>query len=151
MLVESQRRWLTQEIQDELERRKPAVEVDTLARLLRKPAVISALGDTLQTIEATLMLWQMDHRAAWRQRNARHTARELIANKSLFDTVERQPLTPEQAKAVVCFDNKVRLLPLPVPVKPQPWSPGQPMPLAGILCVRNELSCWRLTSKQRKS
>ena len=110
MLVESQRRWLTQEIQDELERRKPAVEVDTLARLLRKPAVISALGDTLQTIEATLMLWQMDHRAAWRQRNARHTARELIANKSLFDTVERQPLTPEQAKAVVCFDNKVQVI-----------------------------------------
>ncbi|PJX34074.1 helicase IV, partial [Klebsiella sp. A-Nf5] len=60
--------------------------------------------------EATLMLWQMDHRAAWRQRNARHTARELIANKSLFDTVERQPLTPEQAKAVVCFDNKVQVI-----------------------------------------
>ncbi|MDH8297429.1 UvrD-helicase domain-containing protein, partial [Klebsiella pneumoniae] len=38
------------------------------------------------------------------------TARELIANKSLFDTVERQPLTPEQAKAVVCFDNKVQVI-----------------------------------------
>jgi DNA helicase-4 len=35
---------------------------------------------------------------------------EVTASRQLFDSVERQPLTEEQARAVVCFDNRVLLV-----------------------------------------
>src|SRR6266853_4406358 len=35
---------------------------------------------------------------------------EVTACRQLFDSVERQPLTEEQARAVVCFDNRVLLV-----------------------------------------
>jgi DNA helicase-4 len=35
---------------------------------------------------------------------------ELRDRRGFFDTIERSPLTEEQARAVVCFDNRVQLL-----------------------------------------
>ncbi len=35
---------------------------------------------------------------------------ELLSEQHLFDTIESQPLTPEQAQAVVTFDNRVQVL-----------------------------------------
>jgi DNA helicase IV len=37
-------------------------------------------------------------------------ARELSSRRAFFDTIERTPLTDEQARAVVCFDNRVQVL-----------------------------------------
>ncbi len=35
---------------------------------------------------------------------------ELASNRSFFDSIEKSPLTDEQAHAVVCFDNRVQVL-----------------------------------------
>ena len=37
-------------------------------------------------------------------------AAELSSRKTFFDTVEKSPLTEEQARAVVCFDNRAQVL-----------------------------------------
>lgn len=37
-------------------------------------------------------------------------AAELASQRRFFDTIEKSPLTDEQARAVVCFDNRVQVL-----------------------------------------
>src|SRR6476659_7085236 len=37
-------------------------------------------------------------------------ASELSSRRSFFDTIEKTPLTDEQARAVVCYDNRVQVL-----------------------------------------
>jgi DNA helicase-4 len=53
---------------------------------------------------------------AWRKKdllshvavlNDSHLKRELVECKDFFDKIEKSPLTVEQAKSVVCFDNRV--------------------------------------------
>jgi DNA helicase-4 len=42
--------------------------------------------------------------------NEQIMAAELSARRTFFDTIEKTPLTDEQARAVVCFDNRVQVL-----------------------------------------
>jgi DNA helicase IV len=42
--------------------------------------------------------------------NEQIMASELSSRRPFFDTVEKTPLTDEQARAVVCFDNRVQVL-----------------------------------------
>ena len=35
---------------------------------------------------------------------------EFLSRRHFFDTIEKTPLTDEQAKAVICFDNRVQVL-----------------------------------------
>lgn len=42
--------------------------------------------------------------------NDKFMAKELEARKDFFDSIETTPLSDEQARAVVCFDNRVQLL-----------------------------------------
>ena len=42
--------------------------------------------------------------------NEQITAAELLSRRAFFDTIEKSPLTDEQARAVVCFDNRVQVL-----------------------------------------
>ncbi|MGO8863472.1 MAG: UvrD-helicase domain-containing protein, partial [Acidimicrobiales bacterium] len=42
--------------------------------------------------------------------NEQITVAELSSRRSFFDTIEKSPLTDEQARAVVCFDNRVQVL-----------------------------------------
>ncbi len=42
--------------------------------------------------------------------NEEVTAAELSSRKTFFDTVEKSPLTEEQARAVVCFDSRAQVL-----------------------------------------
>jgi DNA helicase-4 len=42
--------------------------------------------------------------------NEQIMASELSARRPFFDTIEKTPLTDEQARAVVCFDNRVQVL-----------------------------------------
>ena len=57
-----------------------------------------------------MTLWDANHRAFWSKLNAVHTERELEACKDLFAKVESKPLTDEQSRAVVCFDNRVQVV-----------------------------------------
>jgi DNA helicase IV len=42
--------------------------------------------------------------------NEQIMAAELSSRRAFFDTIEKSPLTEEQARAVVCFDNRVQVL-----------------------------------------
>ena len=42
--------------------------------------------------------------------NEQIVAAELSSRRRFFDTIEKTPLTDEQARAVVCFDNRVQVL-----------------------------------------
>jgi DNA helicase-4 len=42
--------------------------------------------------------------------NERIVAAELSSRRAFFGAIEKSPLTDEQARAVVCFDNRVPVL-----------------------------------------
>lgn len=106
----AQRRWFTHEQQDDVLAARPTVDPAVLRSRLKKPGVAVRLGPAAQAIERSLAAWEADHRPAWAALNAAHVERELVACKDLLDRVESKPLTPEQARAVVCFDNRVQVV-----------------------------------------
>ncbi|MDN4474644.1 UvrD-helicase domain-containing protein [Demequina sp. SYSU T00192] len=63
-----------------------------------------------ETERRALDFLSQDHRGRVAAANAEIARRELIAGRSFFDAVERTPLTDEQARAVVTFDNRVRVI-----------------------------------------
>ena len=105
-----QRRWFTHEQQDAVLAARPTVHPAALRSRLKKPGVAVRLGAAAQAIEHSLAAWEADHRPAWAALNSTHVERELVACKDLLDRVESKPLTPEQARAVVCFDNRVQVV-----------------------------------------
>ncbi|WP_024956671.1 UvrD-helicase domain-containing protein [Stenotrophomonas maltophilia] len=105
-----QRRWFTHEQQEDVLAARPKMDAAGLRSRLKKPGVAVRLGPAAQAIERSLAAWEADHRPAWAALNAAHVDRELVACKDLLDRVESRPLTPEQARAVVCFDNRVQVV-----------------------------------------
>jgi DNA helicase IV len=83
--------------------------------------------------------------------NEQIVAGELSARRPFFDTIEKTPLSEEQARAVVCFDNRVQVLAaagsgktsVMVARAPTPSAAGSP-PLAASCC-------WRSTRLPRPS
>ncbi len=105
-----QRRWFTYEQQQTLLVARPTVDIAAIRSRLKKPDVALRLGPTGQAIERSLASWEADHHSVWAAFNSDHIERELVASKDLLDRVESKPLTPEQARAVVCFDNRVQVV-----------------------------------------
>ncbi|WP_254846035.1 UvrD-helicase domain-containing protein [Xanthomonas axonopodis] len=105
-----QRRWFTHEQQADVLAARAQVDPGALRARLKKPGVAARLGPAAQAIERSLAAWEDNHRPAWAAFNAAHVERELVASKDLLDRVESKPLTPEQARAVVCFDNRVQVV-----------------------------------------
>ncbi|WP_062289747.1 UvrD-helicase domain-containing protein [Demequina phytophila] len=90
-----------------------------LAGLPRRDALLAtltiaerdALPATLSESEArALAFLGEDHRGHVAAANAEIARRELAAGKQFFATVEKSPLTKEQARAVVTLDNRVRVV-----------------------------------------
>ncbi|MDT4798915.1 ATP-dependent DNA helicase Rep [compost metagenome] len=108
--AEADRRWFTHEMQAGLEAARPSIDVKAVRARMQKPAVQARLGLEAAAVERCLTRWEADHRSYWASLNAAHTGRELQACKDLFDRVESKPLTEEQARAVVCFDNRVQVV-----------------------------------------
>ncbi|KRG51624.1 hypothetical protein ARC23_07865 [Stenotrophomonas beteli] len=105
-----QRRWFTHEQQEDFLAARPTVDPAALRSRLKKPGVAVRLGPAAQAIARSLAAWEADHRPAWAALNAAHMERELVACKELLDRVESKPLTPEQARADACFDNRVQVV-----------------------------------------
>jgi DNA helicase-4 len=102
--------WFTHEMQKALEDARPKIDVSAVRACLKIPGVRDRLGRQATALEESLPLWTADHRALWDARNAAHTERELQSCKDLFDKVESKSLTGEQARAVICFDNRVQVV-----------------------------------------
>lgn len=100
------RGWLTQEFKASLCSGKP----NGLGSLLDEPEVLRHLEAQPDGIRNAVSLWKRDFNEVADGINERHVAKELQDFKAFFDQVEKSPLTEEQAKAVVCFDNRVLLV-----------------------------------------
>lgn len=100
----SEQRWLPREELARLESSRPSAALrDELER--------SVVWDELEEHElAILAALDRDLAAEVDGLNRAVTENELQDRKSFFDTIERTPLTKEQAEAVICFDNRVQVL-----------------------------------------
>lgn len=103
------RRWVTHEQQIEWLNARPTLAISEadLDALLEENDLRSALGVQLEEIQKVLKLWRSDLTSRWRDINEEHTKRELIASERLLSNVEKKALNEEQARAVICFDNRV--------------------------------------------
>lgn len=108
--AKAQRRWFTHEQRSALEATRPAGDSSDIRRRLGRPGVQLALGDEAAALDKSLAMWEEDLAIFWRNLNEFHTQRELEACKDLFDRVESRPLTEEQSRAVICFENRVQVV-----------------------------------------
>lgn len=97
-------RWISAESIDVLVNERPPSEF--LARV-RNAGFEGSL--TEEQTEAVRLL-DLDVRAVVAETNKGIMAAELDRRRSFFETIEKSPLTEEQARAVVCFDNRVQVL-----------------------------------------
>jgi DNA helicase IV len=100
----TEQRWISTETVDELVATRP--EPGLLDRV-RAAGYDSFL--TAGQLEAVGFLdAQLDSVVA--DTNEQIMASELSSRRRFFDTIEKAPLNDEQARAVVCFDNRVQVL-----------------------------------------
>lgn len=110
--ADAEHRWLTHDMQQELLSKKGALGIDAakLKALFDSPVIQAAMGDNKSRVQGRLRQWSQDWTEHWKARNHMHMTRELDACSDLLDNVESRELNNEQAKAVVCFDNRVQLI-----------------------------------------
>ena len=112
--------WLTTEFSAYWAARKAAVG---FGQLLDDPDLQPHIADLSAVAKETVKIWRDDLPAFIAAQNERHLAVELDERHDFFDTVEKSPLTPEQARAVICFDNRMLVVASAGPARPRPWSP----------------------------
>ncbi|MCF7752561.1 UvrD-helicase domain-containing protein [Bacillus subtilis subsp. subtilis] len=110
--ADAQRRWFTHEQQQALLLQRPALPMtmDALWAVFDDPLLRAQLHGEPSRIESELTRYSDDWLARWQTRNEAHLQRELQHSAPLLDIVEGQPLSLEQRRAVVCFDNRVQLV-----------------------------------------
>ena len=100
----SDQRWIPREAVDELLRTRP--KRDLGARVKR-----AGLEPVLTADErASLKALDIDLVAFVAQANEGIAEAEVRTQGAFFAGIERQPLTDEQARAVICFDNRVQVI-----------------------------------------
>ncbi|WP_294987947.1 UvrD-helicase domain-containing protein [uncultured Stenotrophomonas sp.] len=107
------RRWITHEQQQAVLLARPELA------FTREELQVLALDDDLhedlgscehQRALGQLRDWDQDWVSLWEEANESMTRRELVLAKDFMDRVESDPLTEEQARAVICFDNRVQVV-----------------------------------------
>jgi DNA helicase IV len=100
-------RWIPEEVVQSLEASKP--KTDLLARIQGWDGEHLA-GVLTRDERAAFDYLAFDVRAVIGETNESIMQSELTLEKGFFGKVERTPLTEEQARAVVCFDNRVQVV-----------------------------------------
>jgi DNA helicase-4 len=96
--------WLTTEFSAYWVARKAAVG---FGPLLDDPDLQPHITALSVASQKTIDIWRDDLPLFITAENERHLTSELVDCHDFFSTVEKSPLTPEQARAVVCFDNRM--------------------------------------------
>ncbi len=107
------RRWITYEQQQALLADRPSLPLPPaeLEQLFLDEEVHDDLhSDRHRMALDALHDWQLDWPALWADANEAMATRELGLAKPFLDRVESRPLTEEQARAVICFDNRVQVV-----------------------------------------
>jgi DNA helicase IV len=97
------RGWLSREFTEEWAARKAAIDFDRVLQLPDLQAHLAAQGSSNPAIQ----MWRYELADFIVQQNEHHLNAQLEANRDFFETVEKSPLTAEQARAVICFDNRM--------------------------------------------
>lgn len=100
----AEQRWATTETVDALLAARPAPGLSERVRAAGLEA--SLTKDELAAVTSL----DSDVEALVAGTNEEIVAAELSSRREFFDTIEKSPLTDEQARAVVCFDNRVQVL-----------------------------------------
>lgn len=98
--------WLTHEFKIQFDKSKPQI----LDQFIDDPEIRKHIESQTKTVRGAIDLWKQNFNELADILNERHLTKELEVNKDFFNHVEKSPLTEEQAKAVVCFDNRVLLV-----------------------------------------
>ncbi len=98
--------WLTREFQFQWVSAKPGAR---LGALLKEPALAQHVEAQDGSVLDAIDVWA-DPAGYIRVWNEKHLASELVVCRDFFDRVERSPLTEEQARAVICFENRVQVI-----------------------------------------
>lgn len=96
------KRWLTEEHIVRWKQTKPSVSL-----ALADPVIATHIAHRPKGEQTALGFWQRDTREAAQEQNKKLVEHELADCKDFFARVEKTPLTEEQARAVLCFDNRV--------------------------------------------
>jgi len=100
------RGWLSHEFKARLSAGRPA----GLDKYLAEPEIAKLLKSKSREAQDAVEMWRTPLSTLADALNMQHMASELVSLKAFFDTVEKSPLTAEQAQAVLCFDSRVLLV-----------------------------------------
>ena len=100
----AEQRWISTETVAHLIHSRPSPDLITRVEAAGVRGMLSE-GET-----AAVGMLLVDLEATVRGCNDQIMVAELAAQRPFFDTIEKSPLTEEQARAVVCFDNRVQVL-----------------------------------------
>jgi DNA helicase-4 len=104
----AKRRWISEEALKATLDSKPAA--NELFSFQQEPEVLAHIKQQEEAVQKAMRLWLADLREIVANLNKSHLDAELIACRDFFNRVEKSPLTDEQARAVVCFDNRVQVV-----------------------------------------
>lgn len=96
------KRWITEECRERWMQAKPCVSLH-----LDDPAIAAHLARATEEANEAVRLWRTNLQGFAAKLNQRLSEQELKDCRDFFDRVEKTPLTEEQARAVLCFDNRV--------------------------------------------
>lgn len=99
-----QRRWISLEEVSKIKSHCPARDLRDQSRLHGYEHLLTAA----QLEGASFVATDVEVRV--QDVNEQVMESELIERRAFFDSIERTPLSEEQARAVVCFDNRVQVL-----------------------------------------
>jgi DNA helicase-4 len=102
-------RWIAQQTVDQWAASRPSgLDGDFhLAKLVSLPHLSARLKEKGRLVEDCVSFW-LQNLPKWANNfNDKHLAQELVICNDLFTRIEKSPLTDEQARSVVCFDNRV--------------------------------------------
>lgn len=100
----AQQRWMPCETTDELLAMRPRLDAASLVRRAR------ARRELTQSELTAVSLVGRDVAADVELANRAIGDAEWVAHRRFFDSIERSPLTEEQGRAVIVFDNRVQLI-----------------------------------------
>jgi DNA helicase-4 len=100
----AEQRWIPTEAIDALLATRPE------PRLLERLRVAETESILREQERDAVALLDADLDALFAATNEAIMSTELASLRPFFDTIEKSPLTDEQARAVVCFDNRVQVL-----------------------------------------
>ncbi|WP_166788143.1 UvrD-helicase domain-containing protein [Cryobacterium glaciale] len=96
--------WITTEFDTDWAARKAAVG---FSHLLDNKTLHYHIAAQTGNVADTIAHWSEDVQDVTARENLNHLERETDECREFFDNVESSPLTPEQTRAVICFDNRM--------------------------------------------